>query len=225
MCGRYTLTAPAEVLTEIFEVSEAVELQPRYNVAPTQEVAVVGLNKAGQRSLGTMKWGLVPSWAKDPAIGNKMLNARSETAAEKPAFRSSFKSRRCLMPATGFFEWKKLAAGKQPYLIRRKDHLPFAFAALWSRWQPPGGGEPLRSCAILTTSPNELMAGIHDRMPVILPAAAYGRWLANDTDPAELQSLLVPCPAEELEAYAVRPLVNSPKNDFPEILAPIGAAG
>ena len=219
MCGRYTLTAPAEVLTEIFDVRESVELAPRYNVAPTQDVAVVGLNHEGDRTLGTMRWGLIPSWAKDPSIGNRLINARSETAAEKPAFRSSFQKRRCLVLADGFYEWKKVPGGKQPYYIQLHGHRPFAFAGLWSRWHK-GEGEPIVSCTLLTTTPNEVTAEVHDRMPVILPAEAYAAWLSPDTPTEELQALCKPYPASEMETYPVSKLVNSPKNDLPQCLDP-----
>jgi len=220
MCGRYTLTAPAEVLTEIFDVRESVELTPRYNIAPTQEVAVVGLNHDGDRTLGLMRWGLIPSWAKDPSIGNRLINARSETAAVKPSFRSSFKKRRCLIPADGFFEWKKLAKGKQPYYLRMKEHRPFAIAGLWSRWHK-GEGEPIVSCTLLTTAPNELTGQVHDRMPVILPAEAYAPWLSQDTDPEDLQALCTAYPADEMETYPVSTLVNSPRNDLAQTIEPI----
>jgi putative SOS response-associated peptidase YedK len=222
MCGRYTLTADGGAVTEIFKVSEAVELSPRYNVAPTQEVAVVGLNHAGGRTLGTMRWGLIPSWAKDPTIGNRMINARAETAAEKPAFRASFKRRRCLVVADGFYEWKKEGAGKQPYYIQLKGHPPFAIAGLWDRWKDKESGETIRSCTLLTTGPNALMVEIHDRMPVILHPEDYDRWLDPELQDREaLETLLGPFEAEAMEAYPVSTLVNNPRNDRPECIEPL----
>lgn len=220
MCGRYTLHTPGETVEEIFDVTESVELTPRYNIAPTQEVAVVGLNREGTRTLGLMRWGLIPSWAKDPSIGNRMINARSETAAQKPAFRSSFKKRRCLVPADGFYEWKKIGDGKQPFHIRLKSAAPFAIAGLWARWHGTEG-EPIRSCTLLTTSPNELTAEVHDRMPVILPSEAYTSWLDPRTDPESLEALMVSYPAEEMEAFPVTPMVGNPRNDSPKCIEPL----
>ncbi|MCB1033456.1 MAG: SOS response-associated peptidase [Acidobacteria bacterium] len=220
MCGRYTLHTPGETVAEIFDVTESVELAPRYNIAPTQEVAVVGLSHQGNRSLGFMRWGLIPSWAKDPSIGNRLINARSESAAEKPAFRSSFKKRRCLVPADGFYEWKKVGDGKQPHYLRMKTGAPFAIAGLWARWHG-GEGDPVQSCTLLTTTPNEVAGAIHDRMPVILPAAAYSSWLDPETPPEALQELLVPYPAEEMEAYPVHPMVGNPRNDTPKCIEPL----
>ncbi|MEM9292965.1 MAG: SOS response-associated peptidase [Acidobacteriota bacterium] len=226
MCGRYTLTTPAEELAEIFEVSESVDIGPRYNVAPTQQVAVIGHNQEGQRALGLMRWGLVPHWAKDPSIGNRMINARGETAAEKPSFRSSFKKRRCLVLADGFYEWKKVDGGrKQPYYIRLKEHRPFAIAGLWARWRPRGDeeAETLLSCTLITTAPNEFVGEIHDRMPVILPASAYDLWLDPEVQDREiLQPLLTAYDPEAMEAFPVSTAVNSPANDRAELIAPLG---
>lgn len=236
MCGRYTLSAPEDVIADIFDLSEsaveAVGLSPRYNIAPTQDVPVVGLTHDDGRTLGLMRWGLVPHWAKDPSIGNRMINARGETVAAKPAFRSSFKKRRCLVVADGFYEWKKLKSGKQPHHIRLKDGRPFAIAGLWSRWYPKeetGDGEgvepePLLSCTLITTGPNELMKGIHDRMPVILPADSYDRWLDPETE-GDLGDLLVSYPAEEMEAYPVSTRVNNPRNEGPANIEPAETLG
>ena len=223
MCGRYTLTAPAEVLTEIFDLAETVELHPRYNIAPTQETAVVGLNHDGKRSLGLMRWGLIPHWAKDPSIGNRLINARAETAAEKPAFRSSFSKRRCLVPADGFYEWQKTGGRKQPFYLQLKEHRPFAFAGLWARWKA-SEDETVQSFTLLTTTPNEVAAKVHDRMPVILPPESYDRWLDPELHDREaLEALLLPYPAEAMEAYPVSTLVNSPQNDDPRCIEPIDA--
>ena len=223
MCGRYTLTAPAQVLTEIFDLAETVELHPRYNIAPTQETAVVGLNHDGKRSLGLMRWGLIPHWAKDPSIGNRLINARAETAAEKPAFRSSFSKRRCLVPADGFYEWQKTGGRKQPFYLQLKEHRPFAFAGLWARWKA-SEDETVQSFTLLTTTPNEVAAKVHDRMPVILPPESYDRWLDPELHDREaLEALLLPYPAEAMEAYPVSTLVNSPQNDDPRCIEPIDA--
>lgn len=231
MCGRYTLTTPVETVAEVFGVQEFTDLRPRYNIAPTQEVAVVGRNQEGSRTLGTMRWGLVPHWAKDISIGNRMINARSETVAEKPAFRSSFKRKRCLLPADGFYEWKKLNGKKQPYYARRKDQAPFAFAGIWARWRPKTEstdnneeGPVIQSCALLTTEPNDVMRDIHDRMPVILPADAWDLWLDPEPEDVDaLTELLRPYDPEVMEAYAVSTLVNRPGNDSPRCIEPLGA--
>jgi putative SOS response-associated peptidase YedK len=165
MSGRFTLTTPMPVLAELFLFPEAVPQPPRYNIAPTQAVATVRATDPNHRKLAWCRWGLIPSWAADPAIGNRLINARAETAAEKPAFRSAFRHRRCLIPADDFFEWQKTVGRKQPFYIKMKDGQPFAFAGLWERWE--GGGEPVETCTILTTEANEVVRPVHDRMPVI----------------------------------------------------------
>ena len=212
MCGRYTLKTPASVLTELFGIEEAPSsVTPSYNIAPTQRVATV-LSENGKRKLEMLRWGLIPSWADDPAIGNRMINARSETAAQKPSFRSAFRKRRCLVLADGFYEWQKTASGKQPYYIRMGDGSPFAFAGLWESWGKYG--EEVRSCTILTTEANGLVGEIHHRMPVILPAEEYDLWLDPDMGEAEpLLDLLRPYPDDLMEAYPVSRFVNSPSND------------
>ncbi len=232
MCGRYTLSTPPEVVAELFDLIEIPSYPPRFNLAPTQQAPVVRmLAPAGGRRLDLLRWGLVPYWAKEAAIGNRMINARSEGVAEKPAYRSSFKKKRCLVVTDGFFEWQKQGKGpKQPYLIRRKDRQPFAFAGLWSSWKDPErgdrGGEPLETFTILTTSPNEAVRTIHDRMPVILDRGAFDLWLDPAVDDAErLQALLTASPAEDLELVPVSRAVNSPAYDGPECIAPLlGAA-
>lgn len=218
MCGRYTLKTPADVLAERFEIEESPSsLIPSYNIAPTQEVAAV-VEEDDKRKLEMCHWGLIPSWAKDPAIGNKMINARAETVHEKPSFRSAFKKRRCLILADGFYEWQKTDSGKQPFYIHMKDGSPFAFAGLWETWK---NGEEIRSCAIITTEANDLMDEIHHRMPVILPPENYDLWLDPDFDEREpLTSLLRPYPDGAMEAYPVSRKVNRPANDEPGCIEP-----
>lgn len=225
MCGRYVLSTPGEVLAELFELPAAPELAARYNIAPTQTVPIVRAGASGGRELAFVSWGLVPFWAKERAIGNRLINARAESASEKPSFRDPLKRHRCLIPADGFYEWRKLEGGKQPYLLRLRGGAPFGFAGLWSRWQDPASGEPFESCAILTTRPNALAAEVHDRMPVILPRAAHGTWLDPAlTDPTRLASLMTPYPAEEMESYPVGRRVNSPANDDPSLVQPLAAS-
>ncbi len=219
MCGRYTLKTPIDVLAEYFEVEEnPPSLTPSYNIAPTQEVATV-VEEDEKRKLEVFRWGLIPSWAKDPSIGNKMINARAETVSEKPSFRSAFKKRRCLIVADGFYEWQKTDSGKQPYHFRMRDSSPFAFAGLWETWDKEG--EEIRSCSIITTDANDLMGEIHHRMPVILHPENYGVWLDQGFDEKEaLIDLLRPYPPEEMEAYAVSRRVNRPANNEPSVIEP-----
>lgn len=220
MCGRYTLKTPVDQLRDHFGLRDVnVDLSPRYNIAPTQPVAVVP-NRA-ERSLELFHWGLIPSWAKDPAIGSRMINARAETLAEKPSFREAVKRRRCLVVADGFYEWRRDGSTKTPIYIRLRSQAPFAFAGLWETWRSPERGV-ISSCTIITTRPNALLAAIHNRMPVILPPEQYGVWLdPTSRSPAELTACLVPFPDEQLEAFAVSRLVNSPANDQPECIVPI----
>ncbi|MBV9124870.1 MAG: SOS response-associated peptidase, partial [Planctomycetes bacterium] len=175
---------------------------------------------AEQREMSLLRWGLVPSWAEDPAIGNRLINARAETAAEKPAFRSAFRQRRCLIPADGFYEWQRHPGGKTPYYFSLRDKQPFAFAGLWERWQAPGG-KVLETCTLLTTQANSLVQPVHDRMPVIVPAAEYDRWLDPSLhDPALLQPILQPYAPEEMTAYAVSRWVNDPKHEDARCVQP-----
>ena len=212
MCGRYTLTTPVGTLAEEFGVAGPLPgVSPSYNVAPTQEVAAV-LVEDGERRLEMLRWGLIPSWAKDPEIGNKMINARAETVSEKPSFRNPFRKRRCLVLADGFYEWQKTNNGKQPYYIRMEDGSPFALAGLWESWDRDG--EEVRSCTIITTDANELVGEIHDRMPVILHSEDYGLWLDPDFDEKDpLTALLKPYPEDVMEAYPVSRRVNKPYNN------------
>jgi putative SOS response-associated peptidase YedK len=219
MCGRYTLVTPVERLAEEFGFdTSSMDLPPNYNVAPSQGVAAV-LQKGGERRLELLRWGLIPSWADDPQIGSRMINARAETAPEKPSFRRAFRERRCLIPADGFYEWKRTNGAKQPYYIRMKEGRPFAFAGLWEGWRDDGSPE-IRSCTILTTRPNALAGEIHDRMPVILPAGSYDAWLDPEAEKEELVALLAAYPEDEMEAYPVSRLVNSPSNNDPRCVEP-----
>ncbi len=221
MCGRFTQTAPGDVIAELFDLPETPALAPRYNIAPTQDVAAVRAAPGGGRELVMLHWGLIPSWAKDRAIGARMINARSETAAEKPAFRAALRSRRCLIVADGFYEWQKLGGRKQPYLIALTDGRPFGFAGLWERWAGEGG-EPVESCTILTTSANGTVAPIHDRMPVILEREHHVEWLdPGVADPAGVLPLLRPLPDDAVRAFPVGLLVNNPANDVPACREPL----
>ncbi len=221
MCGRYTLTVDAAVLATLFDLEPLTEFEPRYNIAPSQPVPIVRSDAEGNRQWATVRWGLIPSWAKDAKIGNRLINARAETAADKPSFRSAYKHRRCLLPADGFFEWVKGPGGKQPNYIRFADGRPFSFAGLWESWKPPEG-ETVESCTILTTRPNDLIGALHDRMPVILPPERFSDWLANGPlGPDAAEAMLIPHPAEGMEAVPVSTLVNSPKNDGPGCIEPV----
>jgi len=221
MCGRFTLYHTPEEVAERFDVSEVQETDARYNIAPTQNVSVVTQN--GTRHLADYHWGLIPSWAKEASIGSRMINARAETLAEKPSFRTALSRRRCLIPADGFYEWQAAPAGskiKTPMYLHRRDSGLFAFAGLWDEWHAPDGS-PLRSCTIITTTPNSVAAPIHDRMPVILRPDDEAYWLDHAvTDTRDLLSLLVPYPADAMEAYAVSRRVNVPTVDDAELLAP-----
>ena len=230
MCGRYVSATPAQQLAEEFHVDavKADDLPAKFNVAPTDQIYAVAISRDGLRQLGTFKWGLVPSWAKDPSIGNRMINARAETVSEKPAFRRLLERRRCILPADGFYEWQRLGTGKkqrkQPFFIRRRDGKPMALAGLWEVWKPrdDADAEWLRSATIITGEPNELVARIHDRMPVILPEEVWDTWLdPANTDIDALLTLLVPYPADLIEAYPVDTLVNSVQNDGPELIEPL----
>ena len=214
MCGRYTLAASVEDISRHFDLPDTLpDLTPSYNIAPGRDVAVV-VAEEGRRSLKLLRWGLVPFWADDPEIGRRMINARAETAPEKPAFRAAFRERRCLIPATGFYEWQRAEGGKQPFHARLVDGGLFAFAGLWERWS--NNGDELLSATILTTEPNELMAEMHHRMPVIVEPRNYGAWLESSVE--EARQLLVPYPSAEMEAYAVSRAVNNPSNDSPRVI-------
>lgn len=227
MCGRFTLTASPDRLAETFtNVTSPPEINPRYNIAPTQAVAVVANNDPNR--VDFFQWGLIPFWAKDPGIGQRMINARAETLAEKSSFKNAYKRRRCLILADGFYEWRQTEAkgqrpAKTPYYIRLKSGQPFAFAGLWESWQSPQE-DTILSCTIITTTPNDLLADLHNRMPVILPAEAYEQWLdPAEQPPQRLDSLLRPYPADLMLAYPVSTLVNNPSNDSPECILPAAA--
>ncbi|MBN1954908.1 MAG: SOS response-associated peptidase [Anaerolineae bacterium] len=224
MCGRFTLFVDPAGLLELFPWLELPgQWTPRYNVAPSQPVAAVPND--GQNRVDFFHWGLIPFWAKEPQIGSRMINARAETLAEKPSFKAAYRRRRCLVLADGFYEWRKEPGqrGKTPFYIHLESRDPFAFAGLWETWRAPGDAV-IRSCTIITTAPNELVAPIHNRMPVILDPAAYELWLDPvEREPNELQEWLRPYPAEQMAAYAVSAQVNDPGNDSPDCVRPIVA--
>jgi len=218
MCGRFTLATPSSALAGRFGLSALSELTPRYNVAPTQPVAAVRANAEGNPSFASLRWGLIPPWAKDLSIGARMINARAETVAEKPSFRSAFRHRRCLVLADGYYEWCKTIDGKQPYWIRTAEGGPFAFAGLWERYEQ-AGAEVIESCTIITTLPIPQLPEIHDRMPVILPAAAYRTWLDTAySDLKVLQRHLRPFTEQAMTATRVSTWVNNAGHDDPRCI-------
>lgn len=219
MCGRFALYISLEELADCFDLTDLpAQLAPRYNIAPTQPVGVVRVNPVtGKREWALTLWGLIPSWSKDPTMGARMINARAETVDEKPSFRAAFKRRRCIIPASGFYEWMKKAGGKQPYFITAAHGEPLGFAGLWEGWHGPNG-EEIESCTILTTDANEAIAPLHDRMPVILAPEDYDEWLGDGKDAApahlaRLKHLFRPYPAAQMQLYPVSTYVNSPRNE------------
>ena len=222
MCGRYVLTHP-EQLQQRFAVAQLpLDLSPQYNVAPGQTLPVVVAGAAGN-AVALMRWGLIPAWAKDPKIGSRTINARAEGLADKPSFRTPLRRQRCLVPASGFYEWQKAGTTKTPSFIQLTSGELFGFAGLWDRWHDPSGQE-VQTYTIVTTAPNALVAPIHHRMPAILPRDAEAAWLDPDThDAGVLTALLRPYPAEQLEAYPVSPAVNSIANTGAELIAPLSA--
>lgn len=217
MCGRFTLTQPATAIAQHFHLGQVPLFDPHYNIAPTQAVAVVRLDAEQQRQLHWLQWGLIPSWSKDPKMGARMINARSETLAEKPSFRQAFRRRRCLIPADGFYEWHRSGKTKQPYYFfldsAAETPMLFGFAGLWEHWEN-GNGDVIESCTIITTAPNATLDAFHDRMPVILSPQTYDRWLDPMVErPESLQSLLQPYTASSMSYYPVSTAVNNPRQD------------
>lgn len=228
MCGRFLNKLPAAETARLFRTRNPLPNYPaRYNIAPTQPVLAVRYNaETRERSLDALRWGLVPHWAKDLSFGARAVNARAETVATTPAFRDAFKARRCLIPASGFYEWRKSGASKTPYAILPKDEPLFAFAGLWENWHDKSGGEWIRTCTIITGPANPLLAPIHVRMPIILDAGEWGRWLGDEPATGEaLLALLRPYPAERMVAYPVSTRVNSVKNDDAGLIEPLSADG
>jgi putative SOS response-associated peptidase YedK len=220
MCGRFSFTQSESAIAEIFQVSQVPTISPRYNIAPTQSVPTVLQNSEDKREVKLLHWGLIPSWAKDPKMGTKMINARAETVEEKPAFRAAFKKRRCLVLADGFYEWQQQNGKKQPYYFRVEDGEIFAFAGLWEHWESPEG-EAIDSCTIITTEANDVLRPFHERMPVILDPKNYDRWLDLNQKPDSLKSLLQPYNSQEMTVYPVSAKVNNPKNDSRECIEAI----
>jgi putative SOS response-associated peptidase YedK len=215
MCGRYTLRSRGSAKFYGVPASQLPLLVPRYNIAPSQDVPVI-LERGAERELTLFQWGLIPSWSKEP---KGFINARAETLEEKPSFSESFQRRRCLIPTDGFFEWERRGQSKQPYYFQMKDESPFAFAGIWDEWQRDGVS--ITSCAIITTTPNELLATIHDRMPAILTDEAQDTWLRENVEPAELKELLVPFPGSEMKSFPVSSRVNRPQVDEAQLVEPI----
>jgi len=225
MCGRYRRTTQQEELARRYKIPIPVQtdLPISWNIAPSQDVLAIRYNgETGQRSLDALRWGLIPSWAKDEKIAFKTINARMETVETAPSYRSAFKKRRCLIPADGFYEWRRHGGPKAPFSIGMKDDRPFVFAALWEGWKAPGSNDWLRTCTIITTEANELVAQIHDRMPVILPEQFHAAWL-GESHVADLKALLRPFPAEEMKMVEISPRVNSARNNDAEILRPVSS--
>jgi len=224
MCGRYSLTTPLEAMSDLFGFVERPNLAPRYNIAPTQQVAAVRLGDDGVRHLVQLRWGLVPGWAKEAGIGSRMINARAESVAEKPAFRAAFSQRRCLIPADGFYEWQAAGEGraaKQPYRITLADGGPFGFAGLWESWRDPQSDERIESCTIVTTEASEGLRSIHPRMPVVLPPKSHAVWLDSASGSEAALALLRPYSSETLVTTAISTRVNKAANDDPSVIEPL----
>ena len=221
MCGRFTQQRPTAELAAMFDAEPPTdELLPTYNLAPTDEAAVV-VERGDRRAIRAYRWGLIPSWAKDEKIAAKLFNARAETLATSGAFRESFRRRRCIVPADAFYEWQRQGGARQPFLIRRRDDAPLALAGLWSGWHHPETEQVIRTFTIVTTTANRTLAGIHDRMPVILSPDHWGRWLDPEMqEMGELTALLEPVADDDLVLYPVRPLVNNVRNNGPELIEP-----
>jgi putative SOS response-associated peptidase YedK len=222
MCGRFGLTRPDRLDLQRFGVGEIPHQGPRFNIPPGGDILVVRERK-GVTQADMIRWGLVPSWAKDPAIGHRMANVRSDTALDKPSFRAAMQKRRCLIPADVFFEWQDVPGQRRrrPYAVALTDGEPFALGGLWEYWRPREGDEWIVSCAILTTEPNELLAPIHDRMPVMVRPEDYARWIAPETNANEVRDLVRSYPSSEMRAWEVSLLVNDPKTDDARVIAPV----
>lgn len=220
MCGRFAFYSPSEAAAALFGVTRSIEVEPRYNIAPTQYVAAIRNDKSDALELVMLRWGLVPFWAKDPSIGSRMINARAETVAEKPAYRAAYRRRRCLVLADGFYEWRKEEVGKTPYFISPSNEQPFAFAALWEQWSSKESDESLQSATLITTAANEYMATLHHRMPVILEPATAARWLAGDDDVVDLVAANSP----QLKAWPVDRRVNNARHEGAQLIEPAGDA-
>lgn len=221
MCGRFALGAPPFSIIEFFNIDKLIDFEPSYNIAPTQSIpAIIHDKDSNQRTMKMLHWGLIPFWSKDNSISSRLINARSETVAEKPSFRNAFKHKRCLIPTTGFYEWEKKSKLKQPYYIKVRDEQLFAFAGLWEHWENDVKGE-IESCTILTTEANNLINPIHDRMPVILNPNDYDMWLDTDiTEKETLEPLLKPYLSENMTMYPISRDVNNPLKDNPRIIEP-----
>jgi putative SOS response-associated peptidase YedK len=221
MCGRIVLKAPARQVAQEFDLATVAEIAPRYNIAPTQLVAAVMAGADGRRTLRSLQWGLTPPWSHDPSDGGRLFNARSETIAEKPAFREAFAARRCLVPVDGFYEWRRHDRDREPFYFAAADGRLLALAGVWVRWEYPGG-DVVESCSVLTTAANALMSPVHHRMPVIIPLDDRQRWLATPAaQAAHLVPLLAPAPADLLQMHAVAPTVNRVGHDGPDLIAPV----
>ena len=221
MCGRFALLSPGLDIANQFGITLAFDVAPRYNIAPTQPVLAIRNHPHTQTREATFfRWGLVPSWAKDLSFGARLINARGETVAEQASFRAAFKRRRCLIPATGFYEWQRVGSGKQPIYIHSANGRPFGLAGLWETWHDAEGGE-IDTCTIITTTPNALMEPIHNRMPVILDPADYSMWLEPGERPNDSLHLIRPYPAAKMNTYPVSPFVNSPRNESAQCIQPV----
>jgi putative SOS response-associated peptidase YedK len=218
MCGRFAFYSPSEAAAALFGVTDSIAVEPRFNIAPTQYVAAIRYSEEDTRELVMLRWGLVPFWAKDTTIGNRMINARAETVAEKPSYRAAYRHRRCIVLADGFYEWRKQEDGKTPYFISQATSTPFAFAALWENWQSKDSDESLQSTTLITTAANEYMAGLHHRMPVVLEPATADKWLAGDNDLIAHVSSHSPA----LQAWPVDRRVNNARNEGEELLIAVG---
>lgn len=224
MCGRYAFFSPAEAVRRVFGVEDVPPLEARYNVAPTQPVPVVREREPGRREVAMLHWGLVPSWAKEKSIGNRMINARSETLAEKPAYRRAFRDRRCLVLADGWYEWQVTPSGKQPWFTCGRDRQPLGLAGLWETWRDPGSGEVLESCTIVTRDAPGSLGEIHHRMPAVIPAARASAWLdPAQREPATLSGWLGEAAASDFESWPVSRAVNDPRHQGPELAEPAGS--